>query len=334
MRRTMVGACLAVAGLGVALAQTPDEQMTFEVASVKPSAPMSMGPGRFMMGSRGGPGTSDPGHVTYNNLTLKSLVVTAFGVKNYQISGPSWMDSERFDITAKVPAGATKDQIKFMLQNLLKERFHMQVHRETKDLPMYAMTVGKSGPKMKESPPEEPEPADAPKASGPEDGPPKLPAMGRLKMGGDGLPELPAGFGPKKGCIMMMMMSPAGPRSHMQCKQRTMSDLAEQLSNQLDRPVTDLTGLTAKYDFNLDFAPDENRMPMMMPPGGGMATVARDGGPGPGPGPDGGPKANDTPTAPPLPAAIQEQLGLKLDAKKGPVALVVVDKIDKEPTEN
>jgi uncharacterized protein (TIGR03435 family) len=327
MRKAILGVCLSAAAVCAAMAQSADENMTFEVASIKPAAPTQ--PGHMTMGSRGGPGSADPGHLTYNNLSLKTMLVNAFGVKGYQISGPAWLESERFDMVAKIPQGATKDQVKIMMQNLLKERFHLEVHHETKELPMYAMVVGKGGPKMKESP-EDPPPSGAggliDSAPKPPDAPP---ALGKVTVGPDGTIKLPPGFGPKEGCLMMMMMSPAGPKSHMQCSKQTMAKLAEQLSNQMDRPVNDMTALTGKYDFNLDFLPDESRMGgMMMPPGGASASFSHEGG-----GPEPRQKA-DGPEPAPLPAALQEQLGLKLEQKKGPVDLIVIDKIDKAPTEN
>jgi uncharacterized protein (TIGR03435 family) len=330
MRRAILGVCVAAAAICGAMAQSADEQMTFEVASIKPAEPMQ--PGHMMMGSRGGPGSADPGHLTYNNLSLKNMLVNAFGVKGYQISGPAWLDSERFDMVAKVPQGATKEQVRVMMQNLLKERFHLVVHHETKELPMYAMVVGKSGPKMKESP-EDPPPSAT---GGPSDSAPKPPdgppALGKISVSPDGTIKLPPGFGPKEGCMMMMMMSPAGPKSHMQCSKQTMAKLAEQLSNQMDRPVNDMTGLSARYDFNLDFLPDESRMgPMMLPPGGASASFSHD---GPGPGPMAKGDGPEQVNLAPLPAALQEQLGLKLEQKKGPVDLIVIDKIDKAPTEN
>jgi uncharacterized protein (TIGR03435 family) len=329
-------ACLAIAA-SAALAQSPDEQMTFEVASVKPSAPMTAG--RFSFGAKGGPGTSDPGQITYSSLSLKNLLVMSFGVKPYQVSGPDWLDSERFDIVAKVPAGATKEQARFMLQNLLKERFHLTFHHETKDLPMYSLTVGKSGPKFKESP-EDPPPA-ATAAGGPsptDDAPRVFTNSGRITMGPDGMPQLPAGMAPKTGCMSMMMMNNGGPRSHMVCTKQSMELFVAQLANQLDKPVTDLTNLKAKYDFTLDFAPDPNAMGgklPMMAMGGGSGTMIREErvGPGPGHGGDGGDRPEQV-AAPPLPAALQEQLGLKLDQKKGPVDMIVVDKMEKLPTEN
>ena len=84
-------------------------------------------------------------------MPLRALLVRAYGVKNYQVSEPGWMDSERFDVVAKVPDGATPEQFDLMLQKLLADRFRMTVHRETKELPIYALVVGKGGHKLKQS---------------------------------------------------------------------------------------------------------------------------------------------------------------------------------------
>src|SRR5271165_4935802 len=122
----------------------------FEVASVKPSAPPS-GNGPVAIGSRGGPGTPDPGRVTFIRLGLKGLLTSAYRVQPYQVIGPDWLDTERFDITATIPQGATKDDADVMLQNLLAERFHLTLHHGIRELPLYELTVGKGGPKMKPS---------------------------------------------------------------------------------------------------------------------------------------------------------------------------------------
>lgn len=291
--------------------------------------------GKMMMGSKGGPGSADPGHITYTNLSLKNLLVNAYDVKGYQISGPAWLDSERFDVVAKVPQGATKEQVRIMMQNLLQERFKLVVHHETKEMPMYALVVGKGGPKMKVTPDDPPPPAAT---GGPSDDAAKPPAppdlaktMGKISVEPDGTIKMPKGFAPKNGCMNMMMGTPNGPKSHMQCSGQTMSAFASQLSNQMDKPVTDQTNLTAKYDFALDFTPDENRMAGMLPAGASMAFSHEVTG-----GPEMGRKteAADTASLAPLPAAIQEQLGLKLEQKKGPVDLIVIDKIERVPTEN
>ena len=313
MFRTLAAALVVCAPL--ALAQAPDHSLTFDVASIKPAAPQ--GPGKIMMGMRGGPGTPDPGQVTFTNMPLSRLIMNAYDVKSFQVTGPSWLDSEHFDITAKIPKGATKEQYRVMLQNLLAERFKLQVHKEHKEVPIYALTVAKGGPKIKESPKDDqaqgaaPPPQDL--AIQRADGPPGPPPIGR-----DGMPRMAPG---RRG--EMMMFGPNGFR--MQGSHETMATLADVLSNQLGRPVVDATGLTAEYDYTLNFSPEGLQgmrgMPMLM--GGGPI--------GAGPAPEGGHEAE---TGPSLFTAVQEQLGLKLDSRKGPVDLIVVDSAEKTPTEN
>ena len=320
LRRIPARGLAVLAVCAAARAQGP----TFEVASIKPAAPMTAG--RIMVGMGGGPGTRDPGQVTINNMSVRDLMTSAYNVKGFQITGPDWLDSQRFDITAKVPSGATKDDLNVMMQNLLKERFGLQLHHETKEMSMYALVIAKGGPKLKESE-ETPAPADG-AASGPgnPDGPP--PGAPPLpKIGKDGMPELPAGMR-GRGLMMMMMNG----KMRMVGNKTPMSRLVDILARQYDRPVTDQTGLTKNYDFTLDFAPEQNMMKgmPMPPPGGGM------GGPPPGAGGEGmhgadAPAGGEVAT---LAVALQEQLGLKLESKKGPVDLLVIDHIEKTPTEN
>lgn len=315
-------------------AQTPDPTLTFEVATVKPATPPTMADGKRMIrvGAQGGPGTSDPGQISYSFLSMRNLLMQAFNLRSYQIQGPPWLDSERFDIVAKVRAGATKDDVQVMLQNLLKERFQLASHRDRKEQSIYALVVGKNGPKMKVSQ-DQSDPSAGP-AAGPDAPPPPPPDPGRLKMGKDGMPELPPGVR-RPGIMMMAMMSPAGMRMKMNAERGTMAQLADSLSNQLDRPVVDMTGLSQRYDFTLDFAPDMNMMagkmgpllgPMPPPPGGAGPA---------GPGGDAGPVMHAPETdAATIFAAIQDQLGLKLEPKKAPADLLIVDHLEKTPTEN
>ena len=91
----------------------------------------------MMFGCRGGPGTADPGRLTCTNANLGMLMMRAYGVQSYQITSPDWFNSERFDITAKVADGATKEQLNLMLQNLLAERFQVKLtlgNQRTADL--------------------------------------------------------------------------------------------------------------------------------------------------------------------------------------------------------
>ena len=115
----------------------------FEVASIKPAAPPT--DGRLMVRMGG-----DAGRINYSNVSLRDLLKTAYKVKDPQITGPDWLGSERFDVTAKLPEGAKRDQVPVMLQALLADRFKLTMHKESKVVPAYAMLVAKGGPKFHE----------------------------------------------------------------------------------------------------------------------------------------------------------------------------------------
>jgi uncharacterized protein (TIGR03435 family) len=308
--------------LGTILVALPSLAQTFEVASIKPAQPPTPdGQGRiFMRGPSGGPGTKDPGRVNLPFMSLKSLIMLAYDVKNYQITGPQWLDTERFDVTATMPPDTTKEQYRIMLQNLLIERFKMTVHKESKELPMYSLIVNKGGPKLKETA------LKATPADG--DGPPR-PPLGPPKIGPDGFPVMPAEMSQRPGMPMMMMPG----RARLMATSQSMQDLANRLTAQLNRPVIDNTGLTAKYDFVLTYAPDPNEG-LGGRGGAGLGLAVRAPAPA---GAAGGPDNTFIPDgeAPqPLFGALQSQLGLKLDPKKGDVEIVVIDKMEKAPVEN
>ncbi len=159
---------LSVCGAG--FAQTPaPEKIAFEVASIKPSPPPEPGKGRTF-GWNGGPGTDDPGMFRCSNCNLPMMLTLAYDVKGFQLTYPKWMDSERFEISAKVPAGATKAQLALMMQDLLTERFKLTLHRETKEMKVFDLTVAKGGPKF-------PQHVDQPAEDASQDAP--APARGR-----------------------------------------------------------------------------------------------------------------------------------------------------------
>jgi uncharacterized protein (TIGR03435 family) len=257
-----------------AFGQTP----SFEVASIKPAPPAT---GKNMRVSMGG----DPGRINYSNVTLRDVLARAYGVKEPQISGPDWLATERYDIIATLAPNTPKEQVPLMLQNLLAERFKVTVHRETKTMPAYALTVGKNGPKLKE--------ADA-----------------------------DAGFR-----VMF------GPKGRQLSGKASIPKFVDALSNMMDRPVVDMTDLKGSYEIDLSWTPDESdRMAAKMAMMGG-------GHPGPPPGgrPEGGVEGkgpSENSDGPSIFAALQEKLGLKLEAKKLPVDLLIVDHADKVASEN
>jgi uncharacterized protein (TIGR03435 family) len=317
---------LSIAGL--AFSQAVDPKLTFDAVSVKAAEmPTPNGRGMIMIQPpSGGPGTKDPGRVRYPFTTLRNLLQIAYDVKPHQITGPSFLDSERFEITATMPPTTSKEQFQVMLQNLLAERFKLAIHRETKELPMYSLSVAKGGPKLKESAPVEP-----PKeGDGDPPPPPPLPS-GPPKIGPDGFPMLPSLLGGRGGIFFIGMPG----KLRMMAQRATMKELADRLTQQVGKPVSDDTNLTAKYDFTLTFSSEGLTSSMMlMGPSGMPAGGAAVSGPGPG-GPDGGRGPGPEAEAPAdLFHALQEQIGLRLDSKKGQVAMISVDHIEKTPTEN
>ncbi len=272
-----------------ALAQTPavGTALSFDVASVKPAPPTPDGGIRSFLGG-------DTGRVNWTNASLRDIIRAAYQLKDYQISGPDWLVSERYDVVAKLPDGAPESQKWPMLQTLLAERFHLTVHREKRDLPAYSLTVAKGGVKMKEFV-EGSEGAAEPVKSG-------LEAAAKIEGAGKGA-ALRTSFG------------------RIQAEGVTSAGLADILSVHMDRPVVDETGLTARYDVALKWTPE-----------GGDGTIvsmkfamARQ---------RGGDVEVPDAVGPALPVAIQQQLGLKMDAKKLAIEVLVVDHAEKVPTEN
>jgi uncharacterized protein (TIGR03435 family) len=130
---------IELSAISAVAAQNAPDQPKFEVASVKRT-------NQGIINNSLGPGT-----VTLRGDTLKIFLVEAFKVKSYQTVGPSWLDEDCIEIVAKMPEGSTSDQIPAMLQALLVERFKLAVHKDDRPHPVYALVVGKTGPRFKEA---------------------------------------------------------------------------------------------------------------------------------------------------------------------------------------
>jgi uncharacterized protein (TIGR03435 family) len=270
---------------------------SFDVASVKPVQLAGLRGGFKPL--EGGPDSKTPTRIA-GHTTMKWMVTHAFGVNDVQVSGPSWMDTEFFEIAAIVAPGTTMEQEKVMWQNLLQTRFHLAVHRESRELPGFALVVGKGGAKLAESDPAA-EAADKEAAAA---------ATGQTRptvtKGPDGFPQIPADA-KMPGSFILSLMSDEFLRVKMFGRHQTMSELAGAISTFAGRPVEDQTGLKGKYDFTLAFESELHPAP---------APV------------------DDLPGIPSLTAAVQEQLGLRLERKKSNVNVLVIDHIEKVPTEN
>ena len=138
MKRATARVALALFTSGWAYGQSAPAPPAFEVASVKPNP----------SGDHHSSSHTNNGSVIMQNVSLKQIVEMAYDVKDYALSGPDWLDTERFDISAKPPSGAPQDQFQPMLQTLLADRFKLTVHRESKVMSAYALVVGKNGPKL------------------------------------------------------------------------------------------------------------------------------------------------------------------------------------------
>jgi uncharacterized protein (TIGR03435 family) len=299
----------------LAFGQASAAPLSFEVASIKPAetiTPAMVASGKLHVGM-----SVQGTRVDIGYLSLAELIPIAFKLKPYQVSGPDWMSAQRFDILARMPEGATKEQMPEMLQALLAERFQLKVHRENRDHAVYALVVGKGGSKLKESPAD----IDAPAG----DAPTGTATLGsgnsqvRIEARGRGATVLSPQGGTTK-----MSMTPEG-QMRMEMSQVTMPAFADVLTRLTDRPVLDMTELKGNYQVALDLAMSDL---LIVARASGMAVPALGGrGDGARPG-----EASD-PSSGSIFTSVQ-QLGLRLESRKAPIEFVLVDHVEKMPTEN
>jgi len=286
--RFLTALALACAGFG----QTP----AFEVASVKVSEPITpamVQSGRVQIGV-----TIDALNVRISKYSLFELLTLAYQVKSHQISGPSWMVTERYDIQAKLPEGGKRGQVPAMMQTLLAERFGMRMHRETREFNVLAIVVAKGGPNLKPTTVEAPPPA----------------AGGQLRGGiavGAGGTAVSSGQGGDS-----KITPGAGGNLHIEAVRMTMTGLVNLVSRWCDRPLVDMTDLKGAYDMELDISGEEVRNAarshgVSVPPSEGPTDAE----------------------GVSLASSLQK-LGLKLEARKAPAEVIVIDKVEKVPTEN
>jgi len=228
----------------------------FDAASVKRVEP-NMPDGRIVVGMlppTGGPGSSAPGRIHYPIISLEALIRSAYDLRaDETIAGPTWLDTDFFEIDAVMAPETTSSQFREMLKNLLADRFKLKVHRAVKGAPIWAILLAKSGPRMKLSAQQE---VDAPLPPGAFAAPRTRSAP---QLGADGFPLHPNI--PASGAGMFTTIGTLGIR--LTARQQTMTDLAEVLSKFSRRLVLDQTGLTGKYDFTLTFTmrPDVDSLP-------------------------------------------------------------------------
>jgi uncharacterized protein (TIGR03435 family) len=166
-----------------------------------------------------------------------TLIVKAYGRKSDDISGPAWLDENKYEVIATLPSGSTKEDYMTMLQGLLAERFHLAVHTDARQTAVYSLQVTANGSKLREAQTDAAKPADTPAISASE-GPVVTPKM-KAKMAALG------------------QMDATG-NIHMQTPNGSMQELASVLRGHVGRPVIDETGLPGRYEIDLTWAAERN----------------------------------------------------------------------------
>jgi uncharacterized protein (TIGR03435 family) len=239
-----------------------------------------------------------PGGRLTASAPVRMLIQNAFALQAFQIvGGPQWIDSDRFQVDAAAAGNPPGDQLLRMLQPLLEDRFQLLTHRQTRELPVLALVAARRGPKL-------PQPKEGACADPASNAQPEW-SGGRMAVPGQGSTTLPP-------CgAVRVSLQPSGAR--LQGGKVSMAELVRTLSMITGQPVRDRTGIAASFDLQLDFLPDANT-PALPPPPPNAA-------------------ASQDPNSASLVTAIQEQLGLRLEPSKGPVEVLVIDRIER-PTAN
>jgi uncharacterized protein (TIGR03435 family) len=278
--------------LATAAQESQPARLTFDVASVKRTAPDA---GASILG--GG-----RGQYRAINVPVRATITNAWNLRDHQVLGaPAWVASDRFDIVAKEPEGTfTDDQRRLMLQALLVDRFKLQARVETRELPIYNLVLaradGRLGPELK------PTPVDCA-------------ALRKARAGGAAPADPPKpnpNIDDRVPCSQRGFFGPQGVT--LNASGRTLEQIATTLGTYADRTVVDKTGLTGEYDMLLKFRPEAGGpIGALAPP---LSTT--------------GDPLSDLAT---LGVAVREQLGLRLEAARGPVQVLVIDSISL-PTED
>lgn len=287
-RTALLGAvCLTLVSSAV-LAQG---KAAFEVASIRAvDDPSAVRMGFQATGSQ----------VRIAGMSVKDLLVVAYGMKPQQIDGPDWIAQLRFSVTATIPEGVPGSKVPEMLQTLLAERFLLKQHRETKDLPVYVLGLSKNGARLTESVKDPGAPAAPPDTV-------------TVTAGGNS-----SGVGVNLGGGRSFSLAD----NQIQIRGMTMGDLAETLTRFVDRPVVDQTALPKAYDLTLDLTPDEfNAIRVRAAVNAGVAL------------PPQAMRLLDN-VSPDTMSGPLSKFGLTFDARRAPLEVLVVESASKTPTEN
>lgn len=261
MLRARAGAPFVALLSGLAFGQVAEKPTAFDLADVHASAHVT---NPYMRG-----GVLRGGRYDVRTASIVDLIAAAYQVDAEKVQGgPSWLDIDRFDIVAKAPVNTPPETVRLMLQALLADRFQLKIHRDTKPMPAYALSVGRGKPKLKES-------------------------DGSAGSGCQGQPQ----NSPSGGFVQVLFT----------CRNRSMEQFATDLHNMggayVTNPVVDQTGLKGSWDFEVKWTPRG-----MLAAAGAEGITVFD--------------------------AVEKQLGLKLEAQKLPLPVIVVDSVNQKPTEN
>jgi uncharacterized protein (TIGR03435 family) len=283
-----VALCVVLVPRAGLVAQAPP---SFDVASVKANRS-----GENRVGF-----AFPPGGLTATNLPLRSLIIQAYKLQEYELVNlPSWTADERFDIAAKsANAQASGEERLVMLRALLADRFKLKMHDETREMAMYSLVVARDDKRL--GPNLTPSAIDC-EARSRAGQPPPPPA-----------PPAPGGEPPLPDCGISLGMTPNV--SLLRGGSVAFPDIVRLIATNLGRPVIDKTGLTGAFNIQMRFHSQSSGLPGLpvRPPGGASAT------------PDN--------AVPSLMTAVQEQLGLKLEGGRAPMPVRVVDSVER-PTED
>jgi uncharacterized protein (TIGR03435 family) len=317
MKRRIVS-CVAISVFAIGISAGPlgasrtqaqgAASMAFDVVSIKRNA---NGAGMTMRMA--------PGNMSAFNVPVRQLIRQAYGLQDFQIvGGPDWMSADRFDVEGKfdptpVAGLAGPPRIQAMLKTMLADRFKLAARSETREMPILALVMARDdkrlGPQLKPSAVDcaalQKQFAGARQGGGPPDGRGGPPLDGR---GSPPPPGTPFSLGERPQC------GGRGGFGQMIAGGIPMAQFVTQLSQLTSRVVVDRTGLTGGYDVDLKWSPTPDQLPQGPPPPGVEPPVI-------------------DPNGPSLFSALEEQLGLKLDARRGPVEVLVIDRIEL-PTEN
>jgi uncharacterized protein (TIGR03435 family) len=314
--------------------QTP-APLAFEVASIKLAPSISTMLSDFQSGKHfleSMKATMNDARIDYSYISMKSLLMLAYGLKENQIASPDYMSGQVYEIHAKLPEGAEKEQVPQMLQSLLKERFRLKIHKEKREKSIYALVVSKDGHKLKE--------ANTAIAENNESNKSDKPGSGKTYSfdSPDGVVNFKEQDGSmtmssgKTGQLRVGITENGG--MSMEAESLAMSGFADLLTSYADKPVVNMTGLNGKYHISLEFTGDDlgdMRRASATKEGISLPAVTMDGASITGSSP--GDLAVSSPSSGGIFKAVQK-LGLKLDSRKMQIDTLVVDYIDKIPTEN